>query len=214
MPRCRSPPGCWSTGTARAGCSCLPLSWLLHDVGWTPTFLAAGLASVITGAAVLLVLAAGPRPARRPREVAALLSAVRAVDHRVRSAWALPGTRAGFWVHFTSMSTALTFGVLCGVPFLVQAQVLSRDAASALLLVSVLGWYLVLGVFTGTIPRWLRVALVLITAAGTPISSIGFAVARDYNGPTTVGTRHALLRALDLGHSAPVAIVRHRWGLS
>jgi MFS family permease len=124
-------------------------------------------------------------------------------------------------VHFTAMSVSVMFGVLWGVPFLVQSQGFSRSGASTLLLVSVLvaivvgpligyligrhpsvrvplaigvclatalGWYALLGLFAGPIPRGLLVALVLLTATGAPVSAIGFSVARDYNGPAIVGT--------------------------
>jgi MFS family permease len=55
-------------------------------------------------------------------------------------------------------------------------------------LVTVLGWYAVLAAFSDPMPHWLLVALVLVTATGGPVSSIGFALARDYNGPAIVGT--------------------------
>jgi MFS family permease len=124
------------------------------------------------------------------------------------------------------MSTALAFGVLWGVPFLVQGQGMSRDAAGTVLLfsvlvaivvgppigyltgrypatrvplaigtstVTVLGWYAVLAAFADPMPRWLLVALVLVTSTGGPVSSIGFALARDYNGPAIVGTATGLV---------------------
>jgi MFS family permease len=199
----------------------LPLTTLLHRAGWTPTFFGAGLLSLVSGAAVYLLLPRSPRLPRRPREGAALLESLRGVGRRVNTAWSLPGTRAGFWVHFTSMSTSLAFGVLWGVPFMVEGQRMSRNAASTVLLVSVLvailvgppigyltgryratrvplaigtcaatvlGWYAVLAAFSHPMPRWLLLALVLLTTTGGPISSIGFALARDYNGPAIVGT--------------------------
>ena len=199
----------------------LPLTAMLHSFGWTPTFLAAGAMSLASGAAVYLMLPRSPRLQRRPRELAVLLESLRGVGRRVHSAWSLAGTRAGFWVHFTAMSTMLTFGVLWGMPFMVEGQRMSRDGASAVLLLSVLlaiavgppigyltarfpavrvplaistclatvlGWYAALAAFSGPMPRWLLLALVLITATGGPISAIGFALARDYNGPAIVGT--------------------------
>lgn len=213
----------------------LPLTTLLHRAGWTPTFLGAGLLSLLSGAAVYLLLPRSPRrptgtrgrssPAGRslprPREFAVLLESLRGVGRRVRTAWSLAGTRAGFWVHFTSMSTSLAFGVLWGVPFMVEGQRMSRNAASTVLLLSVLlailigppigyvtgryratrvplaigtcaatvlAWYAVLAVFSDPMPRWLLLAVVLLTTTGGPISSIGFALARDYNGPAIVGT--------------------------
>ena len=119
------------------------------------------------------------------------------------------------------MSTSLAFAVLWGVPFMVEGQRMSRDAASTVLLLSVLvaigvgppigyltgrypvtrvplaigtslvtvlGWYAVLAAFSGPMPYWLLVTVVLVTTIGGPVSSIGFALARDYNGPSIVGT--------------------------
>jgi len=203
----------------------LPLTTLLRSTGWTPTFLTAGALSLVSGAAVYLILPRAPRAATGmaagPGSTVELRAALGRVSVRVRTAWALPGTRAGFWLHFTAMSTSLMFGVLWGVPYLVQSQGYSRSAASAVLLVSVLvaiaagpligyliarrpavrvplaigaclatvlGWYVVLGLFAGPVPRGLLIALVLLTATGAPVSAIGFAIARDYNGPAIVGT--------------------------
>jgi MFS family permease len=143
------------------------------------------------------------------------------VGARVAKAWTLPGTRAGFWVHFTAMSTSLTFGVLWGVPFLISAQGMSRTEASSMLLLTVVasvavspvigyltgrypstrvplaigvciatvcGWALVLAAFSSQVPRPLLVVVIVITGLGGPTSTIGFALARDYNGPAIVGT--------------------------
>ena len=199
----------------------LPLTLLLRGLGWTPTFAIAGLLSLLSGLAVYLLL---PRSAGRPGWPASsteLRAALGRVGQRVLVAWRLPGTRAGFWLHFTAMSTSLMFGVLWGMPFLVQSQGYSRSSASAVLLASVLvaiaagpaigyliarypagrvplaigsclattvGWYALLAAFSGPIPRGLLIAVVLITATGAPVSGIGFALARDYNGPAIVGT--------------------------
>lgn len=199
----------------------LPLTALLHSAGWTPTFLAAGMLSLVSGAAVFLMLPRGPRVGNRSADPVKLAESLGRVGRRVRTAWSLAGTRVGFWVHFTGMSTSLMFAVLWGVPFMVQSQGFSRDGASVMLLASVLvsvvvgpligyligrypatrvplaigaclatvlGWYAVLALFSGPIPRSLLIALVLLTGAGGPVSAIGFALARDYNGPTIVGT--------------------------
>jgi len=199
----------------------LPLTLLLRDAGWRTTFLAAGGLSLVTGLAVYLMLPRAPRRPGRPAGAAELRAALGRVGQRVLAAWRLPGTRAGFWLHFTAMSTSVMFGVLWGLPFLVQSQGYSRDGASGLLLLSVLvaiaagpgigyliarhpvvrvplaigsclvtilGWYLVLALFAGPVPRWLLVGLVLLTATGAPVSAIGFAIARDYNGQAIVGT--------------------------
>ena len=56
---------------------------------------------------------------------------------RARAAWQTPGTRLGFWVHFSCMSLTTMFGVLWGLPYLV-AQGFSPAGASAVLLACVL----------------------------------------------------------------------------
>lgn len=199
----------------------VPLTASLHAVGWTPTFLVAGSLSVVAGATVFLILPRAPKLPGGPANREEFRAALGRVGLRVRTAWGLAGTRAGFWTHFTAMSMSVMFGVLWGQPFLVQSQGFSRDGASQLLLISVLfvivispmvglliarypasrvplaigsclltvlGWYLVLGLFQGPIPRPLLVIMVLLTATGAPVSGIGFALARDYNGPAIIGT--------------------------
>jgi len=197
----------------------LPLASVLHRFGWTPTFATAGGASILSGLALLVLL---PRTEGFPRTpIRSVRASVASIRRRIHTAWSLPGTRAGFWVHFTSMSTGLMFGALWGVPFMIQSQGMSRDRASSILLVSVavpilvgpiigwltgrfrparipvamvtiglilMGWYFALARFDDAMPRWLLVTIVLVTSVGGPVSAIGFALARDYNGPTVVGT--------------------------
>jgi MFS family permease len=210
-----------TVGTLGNVAATVPLTSLLRGIGWTPTFLGAGALSVVSGAAVFVLLPRAPRLQARPDEARAFGRSLARVGRRVQAAWGLAGTRAGFWLHFTAMSTALMFGVLWGLPFLVQSQGFTRDQASGLLLLSVvvamvvgplmgyviarypagrvpialgsclatvLGWYAVLAAFEGPVPRPLLIALVLLTATGSPVSGIGFALARDYNGPAIVGT--------------------------
>jgi MFS family permease len=208
-------------GTVGNVAATLPLASVLRAVGWTPTFLAAGGLSVLSGIGVFVLLPRSAPVQHRPKEVAALLASLASVRRRVGTAWSMPGTRAGFWVHFTAMSTSLTFGVLWGVPFLVEGQGFSRDAASKMLLATVLvstvaspaigyltgrfpatrvptaigvcsatvlGWYALLAGYAGHIPHPLLILVVLVTGLGGPVSAIGFALARDYNGPSIVGT--------------------------
>ncbi len=61
-----------------------------------------------------------------------------AVSRRVASAWGMPGTRLGFWVHFASMATATSFGVLWGVPYLERGAGFSAPGAGSVLLGGVL----------------------------------------------------------------------------
>lgn len=110
----------------------IPLALLLRSAGWTVSFAGTGLVTLVTGIAVLLLLPAG-RPAAAPRQPAA----AERTKHRVRAAWRTPGTRLGFWVHFSCMSLATMFAVLWGLPYLVR-QGFTEAGASAVLLVCVL----------------------------------------------------------------------------
>ena len=80
----------------------------------------------------------------------------------------MPGTRAGFWVHFSAMSFTTMFAVLWGVPYLV-AQGFSRGAASAALMVGVAAGIVfspLVGVVFGR-HRAARVPFALAVAFGT-----------------------------------------------
>ncbi len=198
----------------------IPLTLLLHAAGWTPSFAGTGLVSLATGVAVWALLPAEPRAAGRARRARALLPAARRVSGRVHAAWRTPGTRLGFWVHFSCMSLTTAFSVLWGVPYLV-AQGFSPAAAGGVLLVCVLaaiavspavgmvfgrfpaarvpfavgvclvtvaGWVTLLACFGGRPPHALIIAVAALMAAGGPASTIGFSLARDYNGRTVVGT--------------------------
>ena len=106
--------------------SLIPFVALLHLWSWTPAFLSLAALSVLALLlAVFLVSdgprAAGPRPVQ-PR-VRALLS----------HAWKEPGTRLGFWTHFTTQFSANVFLLTWGYPFLVSGQGLSPELASGLL---------------------------------------------------------------------------------
>jgi MFS family permease len=73
----------------------------------------------------------------RSRTMSDWLAAARRIGGRAHTAWRTPGTRLGFWVHFSCMSVTTMFSVLWGLPYLV-AQGFSPAGASALLLVCVL----------------------------------------------------------------------------
>jgi cyanate permease len=60
------------------------------------------------------------------------------VRRQIAASWREPGTRLGMWVHFTSQFPAMVFLLLWGMPFLVEAQGLSRGTAGNLLTLVVL----------------------------------------------------------------------------
>ncbi|MBV9593667.1 MAG: MFS transporter [Actinobacteria bacterium] len=197
----------------------VPLSLALHSAGWTPTF---GVTAMVSAGAALAVWSLVPdnAPTLTPLRLSELGPPIRRVGARVCRAWATPGTRLGFWVHFASMSTTTVFTLLWGVPYLVAIG-FSQSAASAVLLVCVamaviagppigmvigrrpsLRVPIAIGVCVSTAVGWLVllelggsnppiapvVLLVVFAALGGPVSAIGFALARDYNEPSMVGT--------------------------
>ncbi|HEY0453652.1 MFS transporter [Actinophytocola sp.] len=131
--------------------STLPLSILLDSAGWTTTFAVTGAVTALY--AVVLALrvrdhALGVVPEAREPE------SLRVVLGQVRQAWHTPGTRLGFWVHFSTMFAPAMLGLLWGFPYLVQAQGFSEPAAGSMLAILVLG-AIVGGPAIGTvISRW------------------------------------------------------------
>ncbi|WP_236792111.1 nitrate/nitrite transporter [Amycolatopsis sp. GM8] len=136
----------------------VPLTLLLAGPGWLPTFLAAGLVTA---------LYAGVVAARVKDTPAGHAATPVAVDRRellrqIRFAWRVPGTRLGFWVHFSTMFAPNVLALLWGVPFLVQGEGMAPATASALLTVFVFGALLggpLLGAVTARRPE-LRMPLV------------------------------------------------------
>jgi hypothetical protein len=133
----------------------------------------------------------------------------------------VPGTKLGFWMHFTCMATATPFAVLWGQPYLVEGVHFTTAGASTLLMIGVVVAGVanpVIGVLIGRwphtrIPIGLGISaltivglLALVTAfgdgppkgvaapifvaalIGAPASMGAFAVARDYNPASTLGT--------------------------
>ncbi len=152
----------------------IPLTLLLHAAGWTPSFAGTGLISLATGAAVWRF---SPRTAPgggavRRRPWRSWLAAVSGrASGRAHAAWRTPGTRLGFWVHFSCMSVTTMFSVLWGLPYLV-AQGVSPAGASAVLLVCVLAAIMfspAVGLVFGRFPAArvpFGVGVCLVTVAG------------------------------------------------
>lgn len=116
----------------------VPLTLLLDGPGWTPTFLVCGLVTAIYAAVVAVRVHDSPAPSRTTRPENPRVDG-RTVVRQVRTAWRIPGTRLGFWVHFATMFAPNVLTLVWGMPFLVQAQGVPPAVASALLTVFVFG---------------------------------------------------------------------------
>ncbi|PQZ96444.1 MFS transporter [Arthrobacter sp. MYb227] len=106
--------------------SLIPFVALLHLWSWTPAFLSLAALSVLALVMTLVLVSDGPKndkPKAAPHKVKVLLS----------QAWKEPGTRLGFWTHFTTQFTVNVFLLTWGYPFLVSGQGVSPTMASGLL---------------------------------------------------------------------------------
>ncbi|NEA46575.1 MFS transporter [Streptomyces sp. SID10815] len=149
--------------------STLVLARLLHGVGWTWAF--GG--SAVAGAVVLVLLALflkdhpeGFEPAPQSHQGGAY------VRRQIAASWREPGTRLGMWVHFTTQFPAMVFLLLWGLPFLVEAQGLSRGSAGDLLTLVVLSNMAVGLVYGQIVARHhaARLPLALGTVAATAVA--------------------------------------------
>ncbi|MER6089224.1 MFS transporter [Streptomyces bluensis] len=115
--------------------STLVIARLLHGVGWTAAFAGSSAAGVLVLVLMLLFLKDHPEghePEPFPHHGAAY------VRRQIAASWREPGTRLGLWVHFTTQFPAMVFLLLWGLPFLVEAQGLTRASAGDLLTLIVL----------------------------------------------------------------------------
>jgi MFS family permease len=117
------------TGQLGAIIAAVPMTIALRDLGWTKSYvIAASLGVVLTIALVIFVRDA---PAARSLSGAALSRS--GIRRSLGASWDQPGTRLGFWMHFTTQFSATTFGLLWGYPFFVRGEEQSDHVAGLLL---------------------------------------------------------------------------------
>jgi len=116
-------------GQSGALLAAIPLAKALAAYGWTTSFVASASVGVLLGLLVVLLVRDAPRGAPPARSSKPL----RVVGRDLRLAYRDPGTRLGFWSHFTAPLAANVMGLLWGYPFFVHAEHCSRTEAGALL---------------------------------------------------------------------------------
>jgi MFS family permease len=138
----------------------VPMTWALVQLGWTRAYLSAAAIGVVLTVAALLLLHDAPEGRRNLRGPRLSLASIR---ESLTLSWAQPGTRLGFWMHFTSQFSATMMSLLWGYPFFVRGEGLSPSAAGLLLtliVVAIMCGGPVLGWLAGAHP-WQRSTVVL-----------------------------------------------------
>jgi len=119
-------------GQTGAIIAAVPMTLALRELGWTRSYLLAAAVGVVLMVALLVVIRDSPD--RRSLSGPALRWET--VRRSLGDAWEHPGTRLGFWTHFTTQFSATTLGLLWGFPFFVQGE--GRTEASAGVLLTLL----------------------------------------------------------------------------
>ncbi|MFI5956243.1 nitrate/nitrite transporter [Cryptosporangium sp. NPDC051539] len=137
----------------------VPMTWALAHLGWTTAYgISAGFG--VAAAVVALIVLHDQPGTRNLRGPNLSLGAIRA---SLALSWQQPGTRLGFWVHFTTQFAQNAFALLWGFPFLVKGEGVSPNVASVLLtlmVVSLIAAGPLMGWFTARHP-WQRSTLAL-----------------------------------------------------
>ena len=106
-------------GQSGAIIAAIPMTWALSHLGWTRSYLLAASLGIVLGIALLVVVhdAPGSRVDARSGDVARPPCAT-----SLAASWEHPGTRLGFWMHFSTQFSATTLGLLWGYPFFVRGE--------------------------------------------------------------------------------------------
>ncbi|MFG3477287.1 nitrate/nitrite transporter [Streptomyces sp. NPDC047980] len=146
--------------------STIVVSRMLDGLGWTATFAGSAAAGAVVLVPLVLFLKDHPEGREPPPAEHAGATFVR---RQIALSWREPGTRLGMWVHFTTQFPAMVFLLLWGLPFLVEAQRLSRETAGGLLTLVVVSNMVVGLVYGQIIARHhaARAPLALGTVAAT-----------------------------------------------
>jgi MFS family permease len=137
----------------------VPMTLALRELGWTTSYLLAASLGIVLTAGLVLVVRDVPH-ARSVRGPALSMTHIRA---SLAASWSQPGTRLGFWIHFTTQFSATTLGLLWGYPFFVQGEGRSDHVAGLLLTVMVVAVMVAGPVLGWAITRhpWHRSTIVL-----------------------------------------------------
>jgi MFS family permease len=177
----------------------VPMTWALSHLGWTRSYLLAASLGIVMVLALIAVVHDGPGT-RTLRGPALGLAEIRA---SLAESWEHPGTRLGFWMHFSTQFSATVLGLLWGYPFLVKGEGVDEPVAGLLLTVMVvavmtagpiLGWRitvrpwhrstLVIGIVSVIVVSW---TVVLLWPGNAPLwLLVWLVVAAGVGGPASM----------------------------
>ncbi|MFG2821882.1 nitrate/nitrite transporter [Kitasatospora sp. NPDC048365] len=154
------------------------LAQALHSQGWTRTFGTIAVAGTAVFALVALLLREGP-----PGTSVLPVEPVRrmSVRRQIRDSWREPGTRLGMWVHFTTAFPAAAFGLLWGLPYLVEGQGMTRAEAGGMLSLLVLS-SMAFGLLFGRLVSRSAALRMPITLTVLGVTALGWAVTLAWAG--------------------------------
>ncbi|WP_435769615.1 MFS transporter [Nocardioides sp. SYSU DS0651] len=182
-----------------------PAVWTLGAFGWERFYLGSAAFGLLVVAVLLLLVDDEPGIRRRPGAALSWTTA----RAGVALAWANPGARLGFWVHFTHHFSASMVGLLWGFPFFVVGQGTTEAQAGALLSL-LLATIVVAGPATGW---WIarRPALTLRhVVVSTAAVAIAWTVVLAWPGGAPLWVLAALVLAI--GATGPAALIGFEFG--
>ncbi|MCH5644730.1 MULTISPECIES: nitrate/nitrite transporter [unclassified Gordonia (in: high G+C Gram-positive bacteria)] len=150
-------------GQLGAVAAAVPMTWAFSTLGWTRAYVV--IASI--GAVLFVVALFMVRDTPDARSASRPSMGLTEIWDGLKASWEHPGTRLGFWMHFSTQFSATVLGLLWGYPFLVQGQGQSSASAGVLLTVMVLSIMAFGPIFAWLITRWPwhRSTLVLLVVA-------------------------------------------------
>lgn len=195
--------------------SLLPLAALLHATTWSIAFGSlAGLGVLFT---ILTWAVIRNRPPERVQDVSVNTDTgtVRIVKssfdlrQSLSDAWQHPGTRLGFWSHFTTPFAGTAFVMLWGVPFLTAGEGLTSGQAYA-----VTSAFVVFGMLAGPILGALSAKYPLYRSYGLVIPTVVFQLIAwvaviCWPGPAPIWLLFVLVFALATGGPASMIAFDH-----
>ncbi len=193
----------------------VPLPMLLHATSWEVAFATLAGTTAVFAVFVFLIVRNHPATVGADVSVNTDTGAIRVVKssfdlrQSLGEAWQNPGTRLGFWSHFTTPFAGTAFLMLWGVPFLTAGEGQSREVASlitTLLVVFSMIMGPILGTLSGRHPLHRSYGLVLPTVA---LQFVAWMAVILWPGPAPIWLLIVLAFAIATGGPASMIAFDH-----